>query len=246
MTSLRRKLTPLDEDVKDFLYTASGQITLPPSRILIDGALYTNLSPTVFDFSNGTGDNGIDEGIQTPNRWYAMYAVPKTGTSNYILKATFNKPDLVPGPTGFIKYRYLGIFRNNNSSAIIEFAKIKDVFQFRNPNAHIVQSAASTASLAWTLDGVMSGGFPLDSAILLMRGFHDQGSSMRYQYGGDNSTFVGFAATDTNATYGAQWLAMRRFTGGGQMAVQANNGAVMPNVNIALSGWQDSLLKGMR
>lgn len=137
------------EDVKDFRYAGVSSILMPSSKILIgtqgkidDAVLYESANLT-FDFGNGIGDNGLDAGVEASNQWYALYAVPKAGTKQYVLKASANAPHAAggTGPSGFTKYRYLGIFRNgpnvynslaeHNSNDICIFTKNKNHISFQ-------------------------------------------------------------------------------------------------------------------
>ena len=152
MLSLIRPRDLTFEDVKDYRYAGVSSILLPSSQILIgtqgkleDASLFSAGNLT-FDFGNGTGDNGLDAGVEVSNQWYALYAVPKAGTSQYILKASVNSPHAAggTGPVGFSKYRYLGIFRNgvntynslaeHNPNDICLFTKYKNEISFQGYN----------------------------------------------------------------------------------------------------------------
>ena len=154
MVKVKRNVE-LVENLADYQYASHQSITLPASSILIgDGntlnnaVLYTNTSSTTFSFANGTGNNGLDTGAEANNQWYALYAVPITGTSNFMLKASVNPPPQAggAGPVGFTKYRYLGLFRNgtngydatNNSYGqgdIVKFTKFKRQIDWQSFNS---------------------------------------------------------------------------------------------------------------
>lgn len=124
------------ENIADFSYQSTSQIFMPSSSILIgtagglvDAKLYTSAN-LIFDFANGTGDNGLDTGSEAAWQWYALYAIPSG--SSYILKATNRNPVTQPGPTGQTQWRYLGMFRNG---AILGAAN--DIAQFRKLGSKI-------------------------------------------------------------------------------------------------------------
>ena len=74
----------------------------------------------VFNFANGVAENGLDAGAEASNTWYYLYLVPKASDNTLIvLRASVNTP--TTGPTGYTNFKYIGAFRNNNSSDIIKF-----------------------------------------------------------------------------------------------------------------------------
>lgn len=143
-TSANSKTNIFTEQIADYQFQSISQILMPSSKIaigtngLLDDATIYQSGNLVFDFANGVGDNGLDTGAEAPNQWYALYAVPGVGT-NYILKATARQPVSQPGPSGFTKWRYLGIFRNGQDTAsgqndIARFAKSGHIFNMWNPS----------------------------------------------------------------------------------------------------------------
>lgn len=112
----------ISDRVQDFRYTDAQSITLPASTIFIgtqgrlDDATPYTAGDLIFSFANGAGNNGLDVGVEAQDQWYALYAVPLTG-SGYMLKASVNPPHSAggSGPTGFSRYRYLGVFRNGGN-----------------------------------------------------------------------------------------------------------------------------------
>lgn len=158
----------LQERIEDFVWTSASQITQPASSIFIDGDLYSNTGSLVFDFANGTGDNGLDTGAEAANQWYALYAVPGTG-GTYKLKASVSLPVEAggSGPTGFPKYRYLGLFRNGDGASgsipndILKFTRSEDQFQLHegpisNTGLRLATGAAVT-TVDWVIAHGMSG-----------------------------------------------------------------------------------------
>ncbi|MGE3682386.1 MAG: hypothetical protein AB7G93_11730 [Bdellovibrionales bacterium] len=133
----------LGEQVADYKYQSASQVLMPGSKIAIgtsgliaDATIYQS-GDLVFDFANGTGSNGLDTGAEAPNQWYALYAVPGVGTA-YILKATTRDPITQPGPAGFTKWRYLGVFKNgadlsSGQNDIARFGKVGPILNFWNP-----------------------------------------------------------------------------------------------------------------
>ena len=139
------------EFLQDFRYADHQSILLPASKILIgtgglleDAKLYSANSLT-FSFANGTGDNGLDTGAEAQDQWYALYAVPKAGTSNFILKASAQAPIQAggSGPTGFPVHRYLGLFKNGTNTYdatngsygrgdIVRFVKLGNHYTFNS------------------------------------------------------------------------------------------------------------------
>lgn len=142
------------EDVKDFEFLSVSQIKMPASSILIGNSgtlagakIYTSADMN-FDFANGTGDNGLDTGSETAWQWYALYAVPSG--SGYVLKATIRNPITQPGPTGYTQWRYLGLFRNGQSTSatsdIARFFKLGSRLYFHtsfNSGSHGIRYDAS-------------------------------------------------------------------------------------------------------
>ena len=163
---LRRSQGLQVERISDFQYANHQSIFLPASTCLIgtngnlEDASSFEASDLTFSFANGTGDNGLDAGAESDNQWYALYAVPKSGTKNFILKASTQSPVASGGigPIGFPKHRYLGIFRNggngydatNNSYGagdIARFSKLgkRIIFQtFNSTNGGIYPAAGGT------------------------------------------------------------------------------------------------------
>lgn len=174
------------ENVADFKYLSATQIQMPSSKILIgtggslDNASVYQSGSLTFDVANGSGDNGFDTGTVANNQWYALYAVPGVGSA-YILKATTRHPISSPGPAGYSKWRYLGIFRagyssNVPASSIVAFGKSGAKYSFWNPsnaNAYGISLVGSSgpvnavsASIT-TMTYGMTGDFamPFDGAL---------------------------------------------------------------------------------
>lgn len=127
---------PLLEDIKDFQWIDVQTIRLPASSIRIGSTVYT-AADINWSFANGTGDNGLDTGAEAASQWYALYAVPNSTNTAYILKATTRHPISAPGPSGYSNYRYLGLFRNgqyynSNTTDIAQFFKVGPIIQFWN------------------------------------------------------------------------------------------------------------------
>jgi len=136
-TSTSSIIASAAENIKDFQWFAIDSIKLPASTIAIGGTLYS-AGDLIFSFANGTGDNGLDTGVEAPNQWYALYAVPGIGSA-YVLKATTRHPITDPGPAGYPQYRYLGLFKNgqdlsSGQNDIARFHKSGDVTKFWNPS----------------------------------------------------------------------------------------------------------------
>lgn len=185
-TSANNKTNIFTEQIADYQFQSASQILMPGSKIaigtngLMDDATIFQSGNLSFDFANGTGNNGLDTGAEAPNQWYALYAAPGVGT-NYILKATARHPILQPGPSGFTKWRYLGLFKNGQDTAsgqndIARFAKSGYILNFWNPvNSNMTGirydgSGGPTQSFSTSFNPVygMSGGsgknLPFDGA----------------------------------------------------------------------------------
>ena len=236
--TLRRKPIFSEEIISDFFRASNSALTLPTGRLLIGSALYTANSLT-FDFANGTGNNGLDTGIEQSSQFYALHAVRDSLTSNYILKATTNLPPLPP--TGYSESRYLGTFRNDGAGDIWIFAK-SGPRVLMTSGLPTLASSASTSSLTYTKTLGMSSGtnLPFASATYFIKSFHASGDSMRFTYGGAAGFVIsGFAATDAGGTHGGHWVPLD--TVNNQVTVQRFNGGVMSNPSISVLGWIDPL-----
>lgn len=258
----KTKITP-KEDIKDFVWTSVSQITLPSSVIEIGGEFYT-AGNLVFDFANGTGNNGLDTGAETSNRWYALYAVPLSSTA-YMLKASANLPAEAggSGPSGFSEYRYLGLFRNGDNagagSDILRFVKSRDSFGFNNittgagvvpyTGGLILYNATSTSSSYSATSGMSATDLPFSRSNYLFAVAANyqmspatERSSMRVTVGGSMSLAVGVSNIDSASCGGliASVIDTTAVT-----AVTQNWSGVAPNVNhvIALKFWIDPILK---
>jgi hypothetical protein len=117
-----------DTKLPTLTYTAAGQITVSPSpgepttvyQTLQDNKQRYVTGSLLFDFANGVADRGLDEGTEQASTWYYMYLVPESGNDNRLtVRASDNPPS--SGPTGYTNFRYLGAFRNDGSSNIVEF-----------------------------------------------------------------------------------------------------------------------------
>ena len=75
----------------------------------------------IFDFSNGVGLLGLDNGgTRTADTWYYLYAVPNGG--NFSIVASTRSPiEATPGPNGYAAYKYIGAFMTDSSSNIQKF-----------------------------------------------------------------------------------------------------------------------------
>lgn len=196
MLGLRRSHEVKSEKVFDFQYSDFQSIQLPSSKILIgsngllsDASLYT-ASDLTFSFANGTSDNGLDSGSEVQDQWYALYAVPKPGTENYILKASTRGPStfgssLGSGPIGFTKWRYLGIFRNGTNGFdgtngsfgrgdIARFTKHGRTLIFRSlnsTNGGLYPAASGTQGICLFVANTSINGIILDLAATSNYGF---------------------------------------------------------------------------
>src|SRR3989338_1389900 len=174
------------EQIADYQFQSISQVLMRSSKIgigtggiLDDGALYQS-GNLIFDFANGTGDNGLDTGAEAPNQWYALYAVPGVGTA-YVLKATTRHPVTQPGPAGFTKWKYLGLFKNGQDLSagqndIARFAKSGHILNFWTPsNGNMtgirydgssgpVTSFSSTINPAYGMSGGSGRNLPFNGA----------------------------------------------------------------------------------
>lgn len=104
-------------------YVAAGQVSVAPRLgtncylLFNDGLIRAHGGTLTFDFANGTGNNGLDNGAEAPSTWYYLYAV--AAGSDFFLKASTVAPPT--GPSGFSVWKYLGAFRNDGSSNILRF-----------------------------------------------------------------------------------------------------------------------------
>ncbi len=177
------------EYIPDFVYTSATQISLPPAKIRIKDVLYENTTTTVFDFANGTGDNGLDTGAEATNTWYFLYAVPDS--PNFILKASLATPVEYggDGPDGAAEFRYLGCFRNgdNNTATgdILRFVKTGAKMGFLNRSAassiDFMGIKLATAAAATTVNYTVALGtgatdLPFDNTFYTIQGGDDSTS----------------------------------------------------------------------
>lgn len=205
--AVQNKLNKLEfEDLKDFSWTSASQVTQPASSILVgtqgnlDDADLLTAGSLVFDFANGTGDNGLDTGSETNDQWYALYAVPGT-TGTYKLKASVNLPHAAggTGPDGFTQYRYLGLFRNGDQSSfpgdIKRFFKSGSLFALSpvsGATTHGVELINTTGTTAtWAKSVSMSGAsVPLSNANYTWRFTNNTNGNRAALQGRDSGAVV--------------------------------------------------------
>jgi hypothetical protein len=189
------------EYIADFVYASATQISLPASKIRINNILYENNTSTVFDFANGTGDNGLDTGSETTNTWYFLYAIPDT--PNFILKASTATPVEYggAGPSGEAEFRYLGCFRNgdNNTATgdILRFVKAGPKMGFLNRSSSSsidfmgikLATAAAATSVNYTVAvGTGATDLPFDNTFYTVQGGDDSTSGFSRLLSKDAST----------------------------------------------------------
>ena len=124
MIKVKRVLQNQLERVEDFRYVDHKSILMPASKILIgtgntleDADIYESTVDLTMDLTFGATNLGLDTGTEAQDQWYAVYAVPGNNGS-YGLRFSTNAPPQAggAGPTGFTKYRYLGLVRNGGNA----------------------------------------------------------------------------------------------------------------------------------
>lgn len=85
------------------------------------------------NFAIGTNQGGLDTGSKQINTWYYCYAIynPTTQVSDVVFSASDTSPTL---PSGYTKYRYIGVLITNASGNIISGTWHKDgYFEYNTP-----------------------------------------------------------------------------------------------------------------
>lgn len=102
-----------------------SQIRIKPGILgFPDGKVRETSVDLVWDFANGTGDLGLDTGIEAANTWYYLYAVPDDGDDDaFTVIASTGSPAQAggAGPAGYAVHRFVGSFRNGSLSDIRKF-----------------------------------------------------------------------------------------------------------------------------
>lgn len=202
MILVRNPLAIQDEVVNDFQYVDHKSILMPSSKILIgtrntleDAVPYYAPSSLVMDLTLGVANLGLDAGAEVANQWYAVYAVPGSNGS-YGLRFSAQAPHQAGGigPTGFTKYRYLGLVRNGTNtwdapngsygnSDIVNFTKIGnriDWNSFSTNNAAAYPSAIYAKGIMLYATNTSTNGMMInvDTATYLgYAGLNPQGQS---------------------------------------------------------------------
>lgn len=256
-TSLAGGGSSSPEYIADFLWTSVSQITLPASSININGTVYTEAGDTVFDFANGTGDNGLDTGTEANDTWYFLYAVPDGG--GYILKASVTRPleHGGAGPTGETEFRYLGCFRNGDNDAIdsniIRFVKMGANMKFMQDRTiggcdvlgiRLDNATATSLTTALTV-GSTGTNIPFDKAAFDFCGGENSGAGaarLRLQLMNSGSRVKTFGYFGNDGAGNQQANIEFRFPVDTAVATDiqlVTDGASRPIV-LTLEGWWDS------
>lgn len=211
----------LGERSQDFRYASHQSILLPAGSLfigtqgsLIDAELFS-AGDLTWSFANGTGDNGLDAGVEANSTWYALYAVPNAAGTAYMLKASTNPPHSAggTGPTGYSRYRYLGVFRNGGNTwdatngsygqgDIVRFAKVDkriDFHGFHTNNGGLSPSAVFGKGVVQYVANTSTNNTMIDV---------------------NNANYIGFTG---NNPQGAAKLPYRRGLYGFQMVVNPGN-----------------------
>lgn len=261
-TSFAKLASKGNESVKDFVWTSNSQITLPASTVEINGSLYSS-NDLVFDFANGTGDNGLDTGVEAAGVWYALYAVPGTGTA-YKLKASANLPVEAggAGPVGFPNYRYLGLFINGinsgggatNTTDIVRFSKSGDTIILHERAAGFgsgdyavgkllgVNSQAPAFQVPYAF-GMGAGQLPYNKALYLIYGAcQSPGQNLVLSaYGGTAPpVHATGSGVDSGGSQVCGWVSVNSSISTG-LQVNVSSGPTVQYI-ITVGGWKDPLL----
>jgi len=242
--------------INDFIWQSDDQILMPGSSMKIgDGGGFANsvfrtAGDLVFDFANGTGDNGLDTGAEANNSYYALYAIPD-GAAAYKLVASNVSPE-VGGPVGSTQYRYLGLFRNGGNNGVSDdripqFIKSGDIFQMHK---HVSISTAAGVNLISSVSAgvlqydrvvAMSGqAVPFNRFWALVYANTSANSSDIQLYPGNGATIhhrpVQFRGGNNDGEMNA-WMASTPQT----PRITMTSSVVAP-INILLNGWKDPIL----
>jgi hypothetical protein len=139
-----------------------------------DGAVRQHTGTLTFDFTNGVANLGLDTGVEAANTWYYLYAVP-LGVEDFTLRASTTSPTSGSGPSGFTSWKYLGAFRNDASSNILQFYQAGAAyFTYAKAQGGV---SLGTALQAFPTNVTMLVPETAVSAIALASLFHDAGTN---------------------------------------------------------------------
>jgi hypothetical protein len=124
------------ENIPILEYNSSSQIHLHASpgassqlrAMLNDGKIYSATAPLTIDLTV-SGRGGLDSGSEASSTWYYAYLVPNSAGDGLSALCSVNDPST--GPTGYSTWRYVGAFRNNGSSNIVDFVQQGNTFQYK-------------------------------------------------------------------------------------------------------------------
>lgn len=119
---------------------------LPVWMIFQDQKARKLTSSIRWDFSNGAGELGIDQGTEQSNKWYYLYSVPKASNDSeitFIASATSSFSGSTSGPFGYTNFRHIGAFYNDTGSNIKRFKQTRNDFYFSDYVAEYVASSPS-------------------------------------------------------------------------------------------------------